>query len=264
MSISKENRTIQDCEEAVERTLSELRKLGSEELNGLQALDVIAPAGFRPVVELLENGRKKRRSASARSWSPENGEIRIYFEPSGPGQEEALKPEFLCTYCGKPAEVKSEKESNGKIIRFLSCGHISREDATAAKSDKIISLAPVDAAPGLDQTLVELLKALEGAENTPGRMFVAFKWFRDEYLPSAGLHWARNHEERQAVLAKAIHDGWILTGKVPNPKAPLYPTTTIRLNWQRQGNSAPSSRFRPVPISGEPLSHTILQDRGTR
>lgn len=227
MSISTGKRTIQDCEEAAERTLLELRNLGSKELKALQALDIIAPAGFRPVVELLENGRKKRRTASAESWSPETGEIRIYFEPSDSTHEESV-----------PA-------------------------SDAVNPDKVPS-SPLTAAPDSDQKVVPLLEALQSAENTPGRMFVAFKWFRDEYLPSTGLSWAQNREESQAVLAKAIQDGWILTGKVPNPKAPLYPTTTIRLNRQKQGTSAPASRFRPVPISGEPLSHTILQDRSTR
>lgn len=273
MSILKETRTIQDREKALERTLSELRKLGSQELKDLQALDVIAPAGFRPVVELLENGRKKRRSASAGSWSPETGEIRIYFEPSEPAQEESLpdsvevnpmKAEFRCWKCGKLVQIKSETATGKRIVRFYSCGHIAFVEKTEVKSDKIVSLAPVVVVPGPDQTLVELLKSLEEAENTPGRMFVALKWFRDEYLPSNGLGWAQNHDERQAVLAKAIRDGWILTGKVHNPKAPLYPTTTIRMNRQKKAGSMPPSRFRPVPISGEPLSRTILQDRGAR
>jgi hypothetical protein len=260
MSILNESTTIEECEEALEKKLGELR---------------IVPEGYRPVVELLENGRKKRRTASADSWSPETGEIRISFEPAEPAQEKSLpesvrlnpiKFEFRCKFCGKQTGIKSELKGKNRIIRMLSCGHVELIPITEVRADQaheVIS-SEQSATSGSDQALAGLLNALEEAENAPGRMFVALKWFRDEYLPSTGLGWAQNHEERQAVLAKAIQDGWILTGKVHNPKAPLYPTTTIRLNRQKQSGSAPESRFRPVPISGEPLSRTILQDRGSR
>jgi hypothetical protein len=260
MTILNESRTIEDREEDLANVLSGLH---------------IAPQGYRPVVELLENGRKKRRTASADTWSAETGEIRIYFEPSEPAQEKLLpdpgevnrmKLEFRCEYCGKQAEVKSESKTKDKVMQWLSCGHVQLLPLAEVKTnqaDEVNSLEPA-AGPGSDQRLGGLLKALEEAECAPGRMFVALKWFRDEYLPSTGLHWAQNHEERQSVLAKAIQDGWILTGKVHNPKAPIYPTTTIRLNRQKQPGSSSSTRFRPVPISGEPLSRTILRERGTR
>jgi len=125
--------------------------------------------------------------------------------------------------------------------------------------------APHDGGVFVDQKLREMLNALQDAENTPGRTFVALKWFRDEYLHSTGLAWAQDEDQRQAVLSQAIKDGWVLTSRVPNPKAPLYPTTTIRLNRQRTATEAtPASRFRPVEIAGEPLSSTILRDRGLR
>jgi hypothetical protein len=214
---SSNRRTIQECEEAIEGALLVLRKLNSPELKRLDALNVLAPDGFRPVVELYENGRKKRSTASADSWSPSsNVEIRIYFEPS-----EAQDP--------------------------------TPDSSLRAKSSDEMALS-------------ELLKALQDAETAPGRMFVALKWFRDEYLPATGLVWAQDRDERQTRIAKAIQDGWILTSKAPNPKAPLYPTTTIRLNRQRLSGAGgpPHSRFRPVPISGPSLSSTILRDRGSR
>lgn len=256
MNILNKGKTIQDCEEVFERKLWELG---------------IASDGYRPVVELLENGRKKRRTASAESWSPETGEIRIYFEPVDQMPKESLsdsdevnpaKTELLCNFCKKHAEIKFEKDMGTHIMRFLSCGHIIKNEKNEAKFHKAVSLVPAASEP--DQERAELMKSLEAAENTPGRMFVALKWFRDDYLPSAGLRWAQDTETRQSVLAKAIQDGWILTGKVPNPKSPFYPTTTIRLNRQKQPAGASQSRFRPVPISGEPLSRTILDDRGTR
>src|SRR5712691_9392002 len=82
MTISK-TRTIQDCQEAIESTLLTLRKKGPAEVKNLPGLGIIAPEGFRPVVELYNvDGRKKRRTASADNWSPSDGEIRIYFEPT--------------------------------------------------------------------------------------------------------------------------------------------------------------------------------------
>lgn len=213
MSNSKEA-TIQDREESLEQVLAKLGSLS--ELRNLAALDTIAPKGFRPVVSLYENDRKKRRTASAETWSPSTGEIRIEFEPASGADETA---------------------------------------PTAPKDDDAL----------FARRLREMLRALQEAESAPGRTFVALKWFRDEYLHSTGLDWAQNEEQRQSVLSQAIKDGWILTSRVPNPKAPLYPTTTIRLNRQKSaGEAAPASRFRPVRMSGAPLSSTILQDRGPR
>jgi hypothetical protein len=115
-----------------------------------------------------------------------------------------------------------------------------------------------------DRDLEEACQALAEAEI--GRSFVALKWFRDELLPARAYAWATTPEARHAVLTKAITGGWILTGKVTNPRAPQYPTTTVRVNRQRQSHfpGAGARRFRPVPVQGEPLSQTILRDRGER
>ncbi len=46
-----------------------------------RALRFLAPPGYQVIVELCsENGRSKRRNAPADSWSPEEDEVRIYFE----------------------------------------------------------------------------------------------------------------------------------------------------------------------------------------
>lgn len=112
--------------------------------------------------------------------------------------------------------------------------------------------------------LEEVCSALAEAET--GRSFVSLKWFRDDFLPAKGYAWTKTPEDCYAVLTKAITDGWILTSKVTNPRAPQYPTTAIRVNRQRQSRSpgTPAHRFVPVPVSGEPLSRTILRDRGQR
>ena len=203
-------RTIEESETSIEDALVRLRKLGESDPAISQALDFLAPRGFRPVVELLEDNHKKRRSAPADKWQPATGEIKIYFEPAPDESTETSSPSPL-------------------------------------------------------PPMSELLIALAEAETAPGRTFVALKWFRDEFLPAKTLSWTHDPDQRQALIAKAIVDGSIFTSKVPNPKAPLYPTTTIKVNRQRLHlGSQPVSRFRPVHVSGEPLSATINRDRGSR
>src|ERR1035441_6120857 len=63
----------------IEEALEELSYLTDPGL--VQALRYLAPPGYQPIVELCgENGRSKRRGASALSWTPEEDEVRIYFE----------------------------------------------------------------------------------------------------------------------------------------------------------------------------------------
>jgi hypothetical protein len=166
------------------------------------------------------------------------------------------------------------------VVEFRESGRKKRRTASADKwtpatGEILITFDPVEAgdaagsdqpakAAGSDRALEEVCQSLAEAEI--GRSFVALKWFRDELLPAKGYSWAVALEDRHAVLTKAITGGWILTGKVTNPRAPQYPTTTVRVNRQRQSHfsGAEARRFRPVPIHGEPLSQTILRDRGER
>jgi hypothetical protein len=71
--------SIPDAEEIIEEALNELA--ASTDPNLAQALPFLAPPGYQAIVELCgENGRSKRRNAMADSWSPEEDEVRIYFE----------------------------------------------------------------------------------------------------------------------------------------------------------------------------------------
>jgi hypothetical protein len=140
---------------------------------------------------------------------------------------------------------------------------ITFEPAEAGVTDAVVSVQPAKTMKA-DGDMEEVCRALAEAEI--GRSFVALKWFRDELLPAKGYAWATALEDRHAVLTRAITGGWILTGKVTNPRAPQHPTTTVRVNRQRQSHfpGGEARRFRPVPIHGEPLSQTILRDRGER
>jgi hypothetical protein len=117
--------------------------------------------------------------------------------------------------------------------------------------------------------LDDLLTALCDAEREPRfREFVGLKSFRDQYLAARGFEWAETPQTRRTILDLAIAKGLVLTGKVPNPKSPQNPTTTIRLNRELpdvkkvlERTHQDRSPFRPAPIRGESLSATILAER---
>src|SRR5258708_22396790 len=78
-SVDISNLSVPDAEEIIEEALSELAF--SQDPGMMRALRFLAPPGYQAIVELCgENGRSKRRNASADTWSPEEDEVRIYFE----------------------------------------------------------------------------------------------------------------------------------------------------------------------------------------
>ena len=77
--IENGNLSIPAAEEIIEEALNELAY--SQDPGMARALRFLAPPGYQAIVELCsENGRSKRRTASADTWSPEEDEVRIYFE----------------------------------------------------------------------------------------------------------------------------------------------------------------------------------------
>ncbi len=191
-------------------------------------------AGYAVEVDILEKDRKKRSDASRESWRPAIGEIRIRF--GGPvdanrERHDSLSPDSPVIQPGGPSPDAPEDH------RLTSC-----------RTDIIISL--------------------ERAAHRPGFDFVALKWFRDLFLPAERHEWSESSSTRHELIRGAIEDGVILTNKVPNPKAPAFPVTAIRLNRRHPEviaalgeKGAPLSDFEPVDIMGEPLSTTVLTDR---
>src|SRR5208283_2522228 len=84
-SVDLSNVSIPEAEEIIEEALNDL---GFSSDPGLaRALHFLAPSGYQAIVELCsENGRSKRRNASADTWSPEDDEVRIYFERVDDGE----------------------------------------------------------------------------------------------------------------------------------------------------------------------------------
>jgi len=220
--------TIPDAEEIIEEALAELSF--SQDPGMARALRFLAPPGYQAIVELCsENGRSKRRNATSETWSPEEDEIRIYFE-----------------------RIDGEEPAVARVTR------VPRPVADRAYDDEPPE-SPLVA--DLDARVKELCSALAEAERG-GHAFIALKWFRDSFLPRKSYRWNQNPETRQAVLAEAIQRGVVLTSKIANPKTPAYPTTTIRLNRAEAGIPEEAQRFHPVAISGEALTAVLDEERG--
>jgi hypothetical protein len=227
-SVDVSNLSIPDAEEIIEEALSELAF--SQDPGLARALHFLAPAGYQAIVELCsENGRSKRRKASANTWSPEEDEVRIYFE----------------------------RVDNSEPAPRVSSASRDAAEHTFDEDDSQEALIPAD----LDARVKELCAALAEAERG-GHAFIALKWFRDSFLPRKAFRWNQHPESRQAVLAEAIQRGVVLTSKIANPKTPAYPTTTIRLNRAEAGIPEEAQRFHPVEVHGESIAEAIEEERG--
>jgi hypothetical protein len=228
-SIDVSNLSIPDAEEIIEEALSELTFSSDPGL--ARALHFLAPPGYQAIVELCgENGRSKRRNALSDSWSPEEDEVRIYFERID-GVEAAPRAVRAPRAIAEPSE---EEEDDGQE-----------------------AVLPAD----LDARVKELCSALAEAERG-GHAFIALKWFRDSFLPRKTYRWNQHPDSRQAILAEAIQRGVVLTSKIANPKTPAYPTTTIRLNRAEAGIPEEAQRFHPVAVHGDSIAAAIEEERG--
>ena len=209
------------------------RKLDNAIAIILQDLGYSLPQSHQVKASLLDsNGRKKRSNASADNWSPAVGRIEIRFEPA---EQEPIDFQISQT-AAREALAKPENFSKG--------------------------------APGLHPAEADLLRALDRAESRPGWNFVPLKKFRDEILPQEHLPSMPTDVHHRSVLTSVIEKKLVLVGKVPNPKSPQFPVTTIRLNRlmpEVKGvlgqNDNQDLDFRPVAILGEPLSATIFRER---
>ena len=230
-NVDVNNLSIPDAEEMLEEALNELSF--STDPGLAQALHFLAPAGYQAIVELCgENGRSKRRNAMADTWTPEEDEVRIYFEridgESAPRAARASRTPV------DPVYEDDDQDDDGQE-----------------------AIIPAD----LDARVKELCAALAEAERG-GHAFIALKWFRDSFLPRKAFRWNQHPESRQAVLAEAIQRGVVVTSKIANPKTPAYPTTTIRLNRAEAGMPEEAQRFHPVTVHGDSIADAIEEERG--
>ena len=228
-SVEASNLSIPDAEEIIEEALNELAS--STDPGMARALQFLAPPGYQAIVELCgENGRSKRRNAMADTWTPEEDEVRIYFERID-GTEMEPRPIRAARAAAEPAFYEDDDGQEAVI--------------------------PAD----IDARVKELCAALAEAERG-GHAFIALKWFRDSFLPRKAFRWNQHPESRQAVLAEAIQRGVVITSKIANPKTPAYHTTTIRLNRAEAGMPEEAQRFHPVTLHGDSIAEAIEEERG--
>ncbi|ADV84571.1 hypothetical protein [Terriglobus saanensis] len=223
--------TIHDIEQIVQNGLEALRNAPLNE-QITSALKFLTPAGYRPIAQFEEDGRKKRSSAAASNWNPETGEIVIYFE----------------------------KQQELKVGLVKNPGELTSAERHADTSSSIKIAADEREVSEID--LQQICLALADAEKA-GKSFIAFKWFRDNDLTEREYPWVEPLERRQAVLNKAVEVGAIFTSSIPNPKAPQHPTTTVKLNRESKFAQAVAPRFQPIRArGGESASEILLRDRG--
>jgi hypothetical protein len=234
----KSMNTISEREEAASALFEVLRKIPlSPELS--ETRDYLFPEGLSPVVQLEEDGRKKRSSAAAWNWNAKTGEIRIYLEPIAA----AAEPQSEVPAAAPPSPVEA-----------ASAG--TQTDAPAPTSIKVELTED-----GItSQEVIECCQALAAAERS-NRQFIALKWFRDDFLATVDFRWAKEPQRRQRVLSHTIDLGRIDAKKIPNPKS-NFPTTTISLN-RLIPTPGVAPRFQPIAVRGEPVSVTLLRDRGS-
>jgi hypothetical protein len=250
---------IKDLENQIEQGFAKLR---SPEFHPPEELNPLTPRGFRLRVTLKGgNDRKKKSTAAADCWSPEHGDsLVIHFEhepgidPIRQAQQNAAVDKLMRDY----------GFSSGDFDPATGMLRVHREDRVAAPaSHEAQTAAPADADPVRD-----LILALNQAELRPDFRFVALKWFRDTALVEGGLAWARSDQERQRVLKEAIVRKMVLTNRIPNPRSPEFPVTSVRLNRMLpgvasilRGSGQDADEFAPASIRGESLSSTVLRDR---
>lgn len=78
--------------------------------------------------------------------------------------------------------------------------------------------------------LDDFILALDQAERDPHLSFISLKWFRDTYLVKHGYAWATDPDLPRRLIQEATEQQILLMHKVPNPKMPDFPVTSIRLN----------------------------------
>lgn len=179
-------------------TISDSRRELERFLDALLPLFLRQTEGVKVQVDIVEGGVSKHGNAAAENWRPDNGEIVISFGKAiAPVAEEDVYEE-------EPREQEREYDFG--------------EDEYYEPEGSV------------DQYRADLIRSLDRAEQRDGFEFVALKWFRDLFLPAEQYHWVDSQEARSKELRDAIDDRAVLTYKVPNPRAPEFPTTAIRVN----------------------------------
>lgn len=168
------------------------------------------------------------------------------------------------------------------VIEYVPAASVPARRSVAAlivPTSPAVSRQPYAAAPAVPRAEVsseldhaaDLIRALADAEARPGFHFVGLKWFRDVGLTQRGLSWASVPNARYTAVNTAIAQGCVIAEKLDNPNRPEHPTSVLKLNRSHPAVQAilnqptrPGFNFPLVTVRGEPVSSTVIRDRGQR
>jgi hypothetical protein len=190
--------TVGDLEHDLENALDHVRELDElgklpQELRPLLLLAPVEGSSVHVSLRHRDMGRQIRRSFGAQAFNQRDGAAWIVFEAPHPERGEP-RGRF-----DEPRRGEREGVAN-----------------------------PAEAFNPFD----DFIRALNEAEHQPQLNFVSLKWFRDTYLTRSGYGWAQDPEIPRRILQEATERSLVLTSKVPNPKQPTFPVTSIHLNRQ--------------------------------
>jgi hypothetical protein len=192
--------TVGDLEHELENALDHVRELDESgklprELRPLLLLAPVEGSSVHVSLRHRDMGRQIRRGFGAQAFTQRDGAVWIVFEAPHPDQG----------------------ESRGRS-----------DEPRRGTPDPRDEQNPRDEFNPFD----EFIRALNEAEHQPQLNFVSLKWFRDTYLMRSGYGWAQDPDIPRRILQEATERSLVLTSKVPNPKQPTFPVTSIHLNRQ--------------------------------
>lgn len=194
---------------------------------------------------------------------PELEALRVLCPPQGMTVSVALRRKE-----GDSQRSKIRRDANAAYWNPATCEAVIRCQP-AEQLNTIAGSSELSQAGQVKDAISDLVKTLDAAERDPRfREFVGIKSFRDRYLVAQGFAWASDPGQRHSVLSEAIDQGLVLRSSVPNPKAPNFPTTSIRINREHPEvkqilteSVDERATFRPIVLPGAPLSTTVLAER---
>lgn len=174
-----------------------------------------------PVVQLRENGRKKRADAKGDYWSPETGEVFVTFQQLGDrvkGKMTARAEEVL----GKPEYHEKSGQRGSHVIPTPTLAPANTPVPNGEQP--LASAGRMENPEVLD--LLQHLHNAETQEKQRGGDWVALTRFRDQFVSPVAPWFMRRNE----LLQYCLGAGFIEKGKAPNPYKPAYPVTTVKLS----------------------------------
>jgi hypothetical protein len=215
---------IEEVESRLEKDLAALRSPAYDSLEAIR--NTLVPPGHRIRISLLDKkGRKKRKNASADSWSPEEGEIRISFEPEPLSELSRLDASIVPVIASAEAQVHSDPLSD--LVRVLD---------------------GVESRPGYGFVALKWFRdvALPAAD---------LEWVRSESIRQKVL--------REAIDQHLVLTGKVQNPKAPQFPTTAIRLNRILPGVKAILGEKQSSvgDFEPVNIRGESLSNTVLRER---